>query len=114
MSQRGKEGVTLSYAKREYIKFLIKLTYRETKEPQNAKDWHYDPLPYDKLSFSSVRWALEHHKEVNFTKDDVYVIFEMYDFYRTPPTLDQLKDEALIYIHKKLNKIEDKIKWKKQ
>jgi len=112
MSQREKGGKALSFAKREYIKFLIKLMYREaTDQPLNREGLaeRYEPLPYDKLAFSSVRWALKHHKEVEFTKDDIKVVFGVYD-YQTPPTLNKLDDEVLLHIYSKLNKIEDRLK----
>jgi hypothetical protein len=102
-------GETLSFAKREYIKLLIRIVYAEAKEPRSEAIIYHAEMPYDRLAFSSVRWALESHREVKITLDDVKVIAGMYD-YLTLPTLNNLKDEVLLYIYSKLSKIEERLK----
>jgi len=105
----NKESMGLHPAKREYIKLLIRITYKEADMPINRKDEWYQPLPYEKLAFSSVIWALKNHSEIDFTKEDIKVAYGFYN-YQTPPTLNMLCDEALLYIYSKLKKIEEKLK----
>jgi len=103
------KGRDLHPAKREYIKLLIRIAYKEVDEPLNYRDKWYPPLPYEKLAFSSVIWALKNHSEIDFTKEDIKVAYGFYN-YQAPPTLNMLCDKALLYIYSKLKKIEEKLK----
>jgi len=103
------KSMGLHPAKREYIKLLIRIAYKEVVEPVSYRDQWFPPLPHEKLAFSNVRKALEYHSEIDFIKEDMGVIYGLYE-YTKPPTLNMLCDEALLYIYSKLKKIEEKLK----